>query len=98
MKYQALFSSKDKSKKIKMSSAAILFGALRVKVDLQGDPYCMTHVACQVMQHVNYPKTYASWQIYYIESSQHNQSELLHGTCVYLHDENCYSSCYFSFF
>ena len=32
MKYQALFSLKDKSKKIKMSSAAFLFGALRVKV------------------------------------------------------------------
>ena len=31
MKHQALFSSKDKSKKIKVSSAAILFGALRVK-------------------------------------------------------------------
>ena len=31
MKNQALFSSKDKSKTIKMSSAAILFGALRVK-------------------------------------------------------------------
>ena len=32
MKNQALFFSKDKSKKIKMSSAAILFGALRVIV------------------------------------------------------------------
>ena len=32
MKHQALFSSKDKSKKIKVSSAAILLGALRVKV------------------------------------------------------------------
>ena len=32
MKHQALFSSKDKSKKIKMSSAAILLGALRVKI------------------------------------------------------------------
>ena len=31
MKNQALFSSKDKSKKNKMSSVAILFGALRVK-------------------------------------------------------------------
>ena len=31
MKNQALFSSKDKSKNIKMSSAAILFSALRVK-------------------------------------------------------------------
>ena len=31
MKNQALFSSKDKSKKKKMSSAAIFFGALRVK-------------------------------------------------------------------
>ena len=30
MKDQALFSSKDKSKKIKVSSAAILLGALRV--------------------------------------------------------------------
>ena len=29
MKYQALFSLKDKSKKIKVSSAAILLGALR---------------------------------------------------------------------
>ena len=31
MKNQALLSSKDKSKKNKVSSAAILFGALRVK-------------------------------------------------------------------
>ena len=31
MKYQALFSSKEESKKIKVSSAAILLGALRVK-------------------------------------------------------------------
>ena len=32
MKYQALFSSKDKSKnKIKVSSAAILLGSLRVQ-------------------------------------------------------------------
>ena len=31
MKFQVLFSSKHKSKKIKMSSAAILFGALKVK-------------------------------------------------------------------
>ena len=31
MKNQALFSSKDKSKKIEMSSAAILFGAFRFK-------------------------------------------------------------------
>ena len=30
MKNQALFSAKDKSKKFKSSSAAILFGALRV--------------------------------------------------------------------
>ena len=31
MKHQALLSSKDKRKKIKVSSAAILLGALRVK-------------------------------------------------------------------
>ena len=31
MKHQALISSNDKSKKIKVSSAAILLGALRVK-------------------------------------------------------------------
>ena len=31
MKHQALFSSKDKSKIITVSSAAILLGALRVK-------------------------------------------------------------------
>ena len=31
MKYQALFSSKDKSTKIKVLSAAILSGAKRVK-------------------------------------------------------------------
>ena len=31
MKYQALFSSKDKSKNIKVSSAAILLVALRIK-------------------------------------------------------------------
>ena len=30
MKNQALFSSKDKSNKIKVSSAAVLLGALRV--------------------------------------------------------------------
>ena len=30
MEHQALFSSKDKTKKIKVSSAAILLGALRV--------------------------------------------------------------------
>ena len=30
MKHQALFSSKDKSTKNKVSSAAILFGAIRV--------------------------------------------------------------------
>ena len=34
MKHQALFASKDISKKIKVSSAAILLGALRVKVSL----------------------------------------------------------------
>ena len=33
MKHQALFSLKDKSKKIKVSSAAILLGALRVNSD-----------------------------------------------------------------
>ena len=32
MKHQALFSSKDKSKNMKVSSAAIMVGALRVKV------------------------------------------------------------------
>ena len=32
MKHQALFSPEDKSKKIKVSSAAILLGALRVKI------------------------------------------------------------------
>ena len=32
MKLQALFSSKNKNKKIRVSSAAILFGALRVKL------------------------------------------------------------------
>ena len=31
MEHQALFSSKDKSTKIKVSSAANLFGAIRVK-------------------------------------------------------------------
>ena len=31
MKHQALFSSKDKNKIVKVSSAAILLGALRVK-------------------------------------------------------------------
>ena len=31
MKHQALFSSKDKSKNIKVPSAANLFGTLRVK-------------------------------------------------------------------
>ena len=32
MKGQALFSSKDKSRKIKVSSSAILLGALRVNI------------------------------------------------------------------
>ena len=32
MKHQALFSSKGKSKKIKVSSAAVLFGSPRVKM------------------------------------------------------------------
>ena len=34
MKNQALYSSKDKIKKIKMSSAAFLFGVLRVKYEI----------------------------------------------------------------
>ena len=34
MNHQALFSSKDKSKNIKVSSAAILLGALRIKLFL----------------------------------------------------------------
>ena len=38
MKHQALFSSKDKSKKIKVSSAAILLGALRVTVEKNAFP------------------------------------------------------------
>ena len=33
MKYQALFSSKDKSNQLKMSSTAILFGALWVNFE-----------------------------------------------------------------
>ena len=32
MKHQALFSSRDKSKKVKVSSAAISFGAISVKL------------------------------------------------------------------
>ena len=32
MKHQALFSSKDKIKKMKMLSAAVLLGSLRVKL------------------------------------------------------------------
>ena len=32
MKHQALFSLKDTNNKVKVSSAAILFGALRVKL------------------------------------------------------------------
>ena len=35
IKHQALFSSKDKSKIIKVSSAAILLGVLRVNSSLQ---------------------------------------------------------------
>ena len=35
MKHQALFSSKDKSTKIKVLFAAILFGAIRVKFPCQ---------------------------------------------------------------
>ena len=33
IKHQALFSSKDKSKKINVSSPAVLFGPLRVKIN-----------------------------------------------------------------
>ena len=38
MKRQSLFSSKDKSKKMKVSSTAVLLGALRVKT------YCTVKV------------------------------------------------------
>ena len=36
MKNKALFSPKDKSKNNKMSSAALLFGALRINLHLTG--------------------------------------------------------------
>ena len=40
MKHHALFSSKDKSKKNIVSSAAVLLGALRIKVHMQtGEPW-----------------------------------------------------------
>ena len=38
MKHQALFSSKDKSKNIRVSSAAVWLGALRVKFTVQYSP------------------------------------------------------------
>ena len=38
MKYQALFSSKDKSKKLKCRLLQFLFGALRVKMLLSACP------------------------------------------------------------
>ena len=41
MKNQALFSSKDKSKKLKCRLLQILFKALRVKVGLHNDICCM---------------------------------------------------------
>ena len=47
MKNQALFSLKDKSKKIKMPSAAFLFGALRVKTMLY-QPQC-NHINLNAM-------------------------------------------------
>ena len=34
MKYEALFSTKNKTKKVRMSSVAVAIGALRVKVKL----------------------------------------------------------------
>ena len=37
MKYQALISAKDKSKKIKVSSAAIFLGAVKVNGELYGE-------------------------------------------------------------
>ena len=40
MKHQALFSSKDKSTIIKVSSAAILLGALRAKMYGTYNVYC----------------------------------------------------------
>ena len=47
MKHQALFSSKDKTKKIKVSSAAILRGALRVKYYLKNKKYDTFFLSCQ---------------------------------------------------
>ena len=37
MKHQALFSAKDKCKKIKASSAAIFLGSIRVNGELHGE-------------------------------------------------------------
>ena len=39
MKHQASFSSKDKNKNIKVSSAKIFVGALRVKMKIQCNTY-----------------------------------------------------------
>ena len=56
MKHHILFSSKDKSKKIKVLSAAILIGTLRVKVNctLPGEAtlsffvFATIHIGCQL--------------------------------------------------
>ena len=48
MKHQALFSSKDKGKNIKVSSAAILLGALRVKRCCYWLLFIMLTVCCCV--------------------------------------------------
>ena len=53
MKHQALFSSKDKNKKIKVSSAAILLGDLRGKGKIQHVQiicYCVTFY-CAIIVH-----------------------------------------------
>ena len=50
MKNQALFSSKDKSKKLKCSRLEFLFGALMVIIIIQSANDC-GYVSCQ---HLNY--------------------------------------------
>ena len=45
MKNQALFSSKDKSKKLKCRLLQFLFGALRVKPQTNNQPYNIIHIS-----------------------------------------------------
>ena len=69
MKHQALFSSKDKSKKMKMSPAAILLGALRVKP--VAALLCLNMFCCSVFIYQQFslhlPTLSLDWSISYIQ-------------------------------